>query len=132
MLWLSLLGVMTVAMHVVKHARLRMRPILFYLLRFWTNPPQLHRKIIVPFHLIQHLAWWSDRSILRSGLPLSPPPVADVIMTDVSLTGWGGVLDGFQQVKRLWGQEHCTWLRNRYFFPSGRFHCTSRVCSITT
>lgn len=77
-------------------------PSKMYILKFWTNPLQLDRRIIVPFYLAKHLYWGTNPNNLHSGLLLSQPPIAHVITTDASGDGWGGVLDEDYIVKGRW------------------------------
>ena len=89
-MWLRLLGVMVSTLQVVKDARLFMRPVQAYVLQFWSHPLNLHRKVVVPVKLVQHLQWWKDPGNLTLGQSLCPQPFAHVLTTDASGDGWGG------------------------------------------
>ena len=91
--WLVLLGVMASTLQMVQQARLHMRPIQMFLQSRWNRATQgLEYKVTVNQVVMNHLQWWRVRAHLLSGLPLSPAPVQDVITTDASSLGWGGVL----------------------------------------
>ena len=97
-------------------ARLHHRPIQLFLNAVWNRKTQgLNHIVIVTKKLCLSLLWWMEIYNLLLGLPLSPPQPQVVIITDVSLRCWGGVIvemDG-AQVKHMcqgtWSQLQMVW-----------------------
>ena len=118
--WLVLLGVMASTLQMVQQARLHMRPIQMFLQSRWNRATQgLEYKVTVNQVVLHHLQWWRVRAHLLSGLPLSPAPVQDVITTDASSLGWGGVLGEEKgggsrlTVQGEWDMWQAAWHINR-------------------
>ena len=91
--WLQLLGLFASTIFIVDMARLYLRPIQLYVNQNWNyQRNNLNHKLLVTNKVYHHLQWWRDPHNLSLGMPLSPRPVSAVIMTDASLSGWGGIL----------------------------------------
>ena len=90
-LWLQLLGLMAATITSVSQARLRMRPIQWFLKRRWSAKHQsLLTPVMVTRELLPALAWWSDPSNLSQGRPFQEPQYEVIVTTDASMEGWGG------------------------------------------
>ena len=90
--WLRLLGLMASMVEILPFCRLRMRPIQFYVLRFFK--PDIHplslripmSEVIRPF-----LHWWTVLKHILIGRPFVSIRPQTTITTDASNFGWGAV-----------------------------------------
>lgn len=93
--FLSLLGLLNYVSQFSPLARLRLRPLQFYLK---TKVPDLRDALQAALLLDtlckEALQWWSVPAHLGSGVPLHPPEPELTLATDASLFGWSGVLEG--------------------------------------
>ena len=90
-LWLQLLGFMAAAISTVKFARLRMRPIQWYLKTHWkASKDSLDTPVMVRREVMTSLSWWTRSENLTQGMPFQWPPQEVTVTTDASMEGWGG------------------------------------------
>ena len=91
LVWLRLLGLMASLVDLVPFCRLRMRMIQLQLLRhFRPSSHQLSRLVPVSREVLNELLWWSHRSNLTKGVLFPSLDHQLVLVTDASLSGWGG------------------------------------------
>ena len=139
---LQLLGLLNSAADQIPYGRLHMRPLQLLLLSQWRpHRDDLEEWVNLPQTLLREVwEFWTSGRRLSQGVPLSPPVPDIVLVTDASLTGWGGHLgDQDQTVSGHWSQEetmdHINILELkavsfsvRYFLPS----LTGKVVSLLT
>ena len=124
---LRLAGLLAAAAAVVRLGLLHLRPFQCWLNSLHLSP--LHHKytpVRVSQSCLRALAPWRHRGLLRRGVPLGPPPARrEVVTTDASMSGWGGVWN-HQGVRGSWGPGLCSqhvnllelmavWLTLRHF-----------------
>ena len=102
--YLRLLGHMVSVERMIPLARLRIRPLQYYLNENWS--PELDVKTQIPksSELLPSLQWWSDGVNLRPGVPISLPQPDHLLHTDASKTGWGAHL-GHLKEQGLWSSD---------------------------
>nr|XP_033812870.1 uncharacterized protein LOC117365975 isoform X1 [Geotrypetes seraphini]XP_033812871.1 uncharacterized protein LOC117365975 isoform X1 [Geotrypetes seraphini] len=84
---ITLLGHMAATVQVLQFARLKMRPIQWFLKAHWNQFLQpLSKKLQLT---LQDLQWWLHMDPLSPGLPFHPPQPTITITTDASKKGWG-------------------------------------------
>jgi hypothetical protein len=89
--WMKILGLMAATIVSVRHARLRMRPIQFFVKQGW-NSSDFEQKLMTTRVVAQALLWWVNVENLTQGVPLRALIPTLVITTDASMEGWGGHL----------------------------------------
>lgn len=93
--FLQLLGLLNSLADVIPLGRLHIRPIHFYLHRFWTPVSQDWEAQIPIFQsLFPLLQWWLTRENVMRGISLSPRSPDLTLYTDASRLGWGAYLEG--------------------------------------
>jgi hypothetical protein len=88
-LFVCLLGRMTATVDVVFLARLKMRPLQFYVKRRWKHTQGLNYPIMLTSELQGILSWWLTPANIQRGWPLKAPSPEWILTTDASLGGWG-------------------------------------------
>ena len=88
-LWLQVLGLMAATISSVALARLRMRPIQWYLKSQWQDRV-MTQQILVTRQVFMCLQWWMVLDNLSQGRPFQEPPHTVTVTTDSSMLGWGG------------------------------------------
>ncbi|KAE8631245.1 hypothetical protein XENTR_v10001123 [Xenopus tropicalis] len=89
---MSVLGLMSSVIQMVKWARWHMRPLQNFLVRSGAlSPLRLSQYLHLPEEVKHSLNWWLVPENLSQGLPLAEPEWL-VITTDASESGWGIVL----------------------------------------
>ena len=104
--WLSVMGFMAATISTVETARLRMRPLQWFMKLKWKSR-DLNEIIMVPLQLHQQLQWWTVASNLLEGRPFQKPVHTLTVTTDSSMEGWGGhILIGDQNLlfSGLWSR----------------------------
>ena len=106
--WLVLLGYLASLVDLVPWCRFRMRDLQFHLLRFF-NPVSDDLTSPVPSGagILPALDWWQDSTHLSVGMPFYTPPTSVTLVTDASLSGWGGHVGHHKAAGRWTGQ----WLQ---------------------
>ncbi|XP_069820999.1 uncharacterized protein [Dendropsophus ebraccatus] len=88
---MRVLGKMVASMEAIPFAQFHSRPLQLFLLSRWDRSlPSLDRRVKLPARLRQDLQWWlrsPSLSLGRSFLPVH----WQIVTTDASLRGWGGV-----------------------------------------
>ena len=88
--WMKVLGHMSSLEQFIPGARLRMRPLQFYLKSAWNRLFLPDSSLIdLPDNLLPEIEWWIHRSRLSQGVSLSPQNPSLSFMSDASDTGWG-------------------------------------------
>ena len=103
--FLRLLGFMAAMIFVVRHCRLRMRPIQLYLLAKWDMAQRdLEAQVPIEEEILPHLEWWKVQANVLNGVPIEEPLTQEVVTTDASqLYGWGGYLQNME-VQGTWNR----------------------------
>ena len=78
----------------VRHGRLRLRPVQWWAATAWCQRTgNWTDKITVPQWVLQEVAWWASPAVLQ-GLPLATQDTEVTLFTDASNLGWGAQLQG--------------------------------------
>jgi hypothetical protein len=117
-LWLRLLGLLASTFQVVRWARIKARPLQFYVNSKWNSMMPLEQPILVTRHVWNHLQWWLKEDNLSPGIPLSLQAYQHVVTTDASGDGWGGTLDEDIRVQGVWDDQTKRWHINRLEFQA--------------
>ena len=106
--WLVFLGYLASLVDLVPWCRFHMRDLQFHLLRFF-NPASSDLATRVPWEdgILSALLWWQDSTHLSVGMPFFTPEPSVTLITDASLSGWGGHLGPHKAAGRWTGQ----WLQ---------------------
>ena len=88
--WLRLLGLMASTITTVDMARLRMRPIQWFVKAAWLPDQGFSFPIMMKGTLLPSLRWWTESENLSQGMPFVPAPHTLTLTTDSSMEGWGG------------------------------------------
>ncbi|KAL2096973.1 hypothetical protein ACEWY4_006180 [Coilia grayii] len=90
---LRLAGLLTAATTVIQFGLLYLRPFQRWLIELRLSAVHnRHTLVQMTRSCSLHLQRWKQEDFLRSGVQMGPPPARrEVVTTDASLTGWGGV-----------------------------------------
>ena len=99
--WAQLLGVITCLQDLTPLGRLQARALQFHLNMYWKNRKNLFQLIPVTDRIKLELTWWTDPLNVMCGTPLCPGPITEVLTTDASLIGFGGVWRD-QELSGVW------------------------------
>jgi hypothetical protein len=117
-LWLTLLGLLASTFQVLRWARIKARPLQFYVNSKCNSALPLDKPILVTRHVWNHLQWWLKEENLSLGIPLSLQAYQHVVMTDASGDGWGGTLDEDLRIQGVWNDRMKRWHINRLEFQA--------------
>ena len=96
-----LLGMVVFIATLVRHGRLRLRPIQWWATTAWCQRTEnLTDKITVPQWVLQEVAWWASPAVLQ-GLPFATQETEVMLFTDASNSGWGAQL-GSRSIQGQW------------------------------
>ncbi|XP_065418201.1 uncharacterized protein LOC135974397 isoform X2 [Chrysemys picta bellii] len=102
---MQLLGHMAACTHVVRHARLRLRPLqLWFTQTYRPNRDPLDLVVTIPDRVFGSLRWWLDQQQICEGIPFTAPQPTLTLVTDASDLGWGAHL-GELRTQGLWSRE---------------------------
>ena len=103
--WQSLLGHMSSIEKFIPGARLRMRPLQYYLRQRWDKKTQSNKILVtIPQNLLSELQWWNNRDLLEKGISLAERNPDLFLLSDASLKGWGATVEG-HQFAGTWSKE---------------------------
>ena len=103
--WMKLLGHMSSLEKFVTGARLRMRPLQYYLNQSWDRSHQSEKTAIrIPLPLLPDIAWWNCQDRLGRGISLAPRNPDLALLSDASRSGWGATIAGYHYAG-LWSEE---------------------------
>ena len=91
--WQSLLGHLSSLEKLVPGARLRMRPLQFFLNKTWNRISQ-QTWIPIPQDLKSELIWWAEQGRIEQGLSLQKKNPSHKLFSDASREGWGATIGG--------------------------------------
>ena len=106
--YLRLLGHMISLEKLIPLARLRIRPIQFFLADSWSTEQDMLKKIPRSTKILSELLWWSDEKNLLQGQRINEPQPDYLLHTDASKTGWGAHLNHLQ-AQGLWSKDQRAW-----------------------
>jgi len=105
----SILGLLASISDQVPLNRLSLRPPQYWFLSQWNHSPEtLDVLIPLPKTLRRYLARWLHTVNYHKGVPFYPPPPQMTLVTDASLTGWGGHMEvdkQFLMISGIWSRE---------------------------
>ena len=100
---MSLIGTLVSLEKTVPLGKIHLRPIQWYLKRYWNYTQSLDKMIPVKKDLLQSLKWWSQANLLK-GSPLHPLESTLSLFTDASEKGWGAHL-GKDKISGIWSNK---------------------------
>ena len=125
---MRLIGMMTSVRRIIPNAALRSRPVQRCLLDSQGPQGDLDRHIPVSRSARTTLLWWSQMQHLRKGVLIDQVAPTLTLVTDASLTGWGGHLMDLQ-VQGAWSPldqvHHINWLELKAVMLSLQFFRSS-------
>ena len=137
----SLLGLLNFAAPLVPLGRLRLRPLISWMTSH-TSPSS--RDLPVPLDPYFHslLEVWQDPGFLSQSVPMSLPVPSLQLMTDASLSGWGGVLlphrvsglwpSSWAGMSINWLELQAIFLSLQHFLPFLKGQCVQVMSDNTT
>ncbi|KAM4690422.1 uncharacterized protein WCC33_017807 [Rhinophrynus dorsalis] len=103
-LFSKILGHLSSAQQIIPWARSHTRQMQYNFLQFYRkDPANWYRRIPILTATRKELAWWIRKKNLTQGRPLTEPP-KQILTTDASCQGWGGVWNQ-KSVQGVWSDQ---------------------------
>ena len=137
----SLVGLLNFAAYLLPLGRLRLRPVMAWM-NSHTSVHSRDSPVPLDVELRESLRVWTDPQFLSSRVSMSPPLPSLQLMTDASMTGWGGILVP-HSISGTWPENlrgssinflelMAIFLSVQHFLPLLQFKCVQVLTDNTT